>query len=194
MRWEFHPAYREASGLQSTFDIATGKIVVPDGSLSRISPLLPSNYVGVVEASKAGFDPVKILRNEYNNFAPRAGIAWRPLGPNTVLRAGYGIFFDVVPRNVNAGGAPFAINEPSYNNSTPVPDLILPRVFPASVAGPTTITLPTAYRPDLRTPYSMQYNFTIEHQQSEYRLPRELCWHQYPPGRVAVQLQPTRAG
>ncbi|MFB3829196.1 MAG: carboxypeptidase regulatory-like domain-containing protein [Bryobacteraceae bacterium] len=165
LRWEYHPAYREASGMQSTFDIGTGKIVVPDGSLSKVSKLLPTRYVEVVEASKAGYNSKRLLENEYNNFAPRFGLAWRPFGPNTVLRAGYGIFFDVVPRTVNAGGAPFVINEPSYTNPTPVPDLILPRVFPASVAGPTTVSLPAANRKDLRTPYSMQYNFTIEHQQ-----------------------------
>jgi hypothetical protein len=118
----------------------------------------------VIEASQAGYDSRKILRNEYNNLAPRIGIAWRPWGPNVVVRAGFGIFYDIVPRAVSAGGAPFTINEPAFTNPTPVPTLILPQVFPASVAGPTTISLPAAYRADLRDPYSMQYNFTIEHQ------------------------------
>ncbi|MBL8229239.1 MAG: TonB-dependent receptor [Bryobacterales bacterium] len=164
MRYEFHPAYTERNGLQALFDIATGSIVVPDGALNKVSPLLPSGYVPVVEASKAGYHPSRVLRNEWNNWAPRIGIAWRPLGPNTVIRTGWGFFYDVVPRNISAGGAPFAVSEPAYNNSTPVPDLLLPRVFPASVPGPATIGLPTAYRADLRTPYSMQYNFTMEHQ------------------------------
>jgi hypothetical protein len=164
LRWEFHPAWVEATGQQSAFDLKAGKIVVADGALERVSRLLPRNYVDVVEASSLGYDGKKILRDEWNNFAPRIGIAWRPFGPDTVIRAGYGIFYDVIPRAVNAGGSPFTINEPSYNNSTPVPNLILPQVFPASVAGPTSITLPAAYRADLRTPYSMQYNFTIEHQ------------------------------
>jgi len=117
-----------------------------------------------VEASSQGFDPKRIIRNEYNNFAPRLGIAWRPFGGHTVFRTGFGIFYDIVPRAVSAGGAPFIINEPSYTNPQPVPNIILPVVFPASVAGPTTISLPGAVRKDLRDPYSMQYNFTIEHQ------------------------------
>jgi hypothetical protein len=165
MRWEFHPAWVEAQGLQSTFDLNSGKIVVPDGSLGSVSSLLPRSYVDVVEASTLGYDPKKILRNEWNNFAPRIGIAWRPMGPDTVLRVGYGIFYDVIPRAVSAGGSPFTVNEPAFNNPTPNPVVVLPQVFPASgVAGPTSISLPTSYRADLRTPYSMQYNLTIEHQ------------------------------
>src|SRR5262249_5477573 len=38
-------------------------------------------------------------------------------------------------------------------------------VFPATIGGPTQGTLPSATRPDLRTPYSMQYNVTGERQQ-----------------------------
>lgn len=164
IRYELHPGWVEASGRQATFDVVSGKIVVPDGSLSKVSPLLPAGYVDVVEASKLGFDPRRIIRNEYNNFAPRLGLAWRPAGPNTVLRAGWGMFYDVVPRTVAAGGAPFVINEPGFTNPTPVPTIVLPLVFPTSVAGPTTVSLPGAVRKDLRDPYSMQYNLTIEHQ------------------------------
>ena len=117
-----------------------------------------------MEASKLGFDTQRIITTDTNNFAPRIGIAWRPFGPNTVVRTGWGIFYDIVARTVSGGGAPFVINEPGYTNTTPIPTIVLPVVFPTSVAGPTTISLPGAVRKDLRDPYSMQYNFTIEHQ------------------------------
>ncbi len=164
LRYEMHPAYREGSGQQAIFDIDAAKIVVPDGARSKVSPLLPATYVEVVEASSLGYHPSRLLLNEYNNFAPRIGVAWRPFGARTVFRAGYGIFYDIVPRAVAAGGAPFIVNEPGYTNTTPTPTVVLPVVFPTSVAGPTTISLPGAVRKDLRDPYSMQYNLTIEHQ------------------------------
>ncbi|MBM3810807.1 MAG: TonB-dependent receptor [Acidimicrobiia bacterium] len=164
LRYEFHPSWREASGQQAAFDVTSGKVVVPDGSLNKVSPLLPRGYVDVVEASTLGYHPTKLISNEYNNFAPRIGIAWRPFGDRTVFRTGFGIFYDIVPRSVSAGSAPFVINEPNFTNPQPVPTVILPVVFPTSVAGPTSITLPSAVRRDLRNPYSMQYNFTIEHQ------------------------------
>jgi len=164
LRYELHPGYREQAGRQATFDVVSSRIVVPDGSLKLVSPLMPKDYVPLVEASSAGYDAKRLLRNDTNNFAPRVGIAWRPFGPRTVFRTGFGIFYDVVPRAVSAGGSPFIVNEPSFTNPTPVPTLVLPQVFPASVGGPTTISLPGAIRVDLRDPYSMQYNFTIEHQ------------------------------
>ena len=82
-----------------------------------------------------------------------------------MFRAGYGIFFDIVPRPVSTGGAPFVVNEPSFTNPAAAPVVILPRVFPESVGGPRQVGLPQAVRPDLRTPYSTQYNVTIERQQ-----------------------------
>ncbi|HUQ90392.1 MAG TPA: TonB-dependent receptor [Bryobacteraceae bacterium] len=164
IRYEYHPGYSEELGQQAVFDIATGKIVVPDGALNRVSPLLPRGYVDVVEASAAGWPGQTLLRADRNNLAPRFGLAWRPLGPNTVFRMGYGIFYDVVPRAVGAGGAPFVINEPAFTNPAGAPSVILPRVFPAAVGGPTTVGLPGGTRKDLRDPFSMQYNFTVEHQ------------------------------
>jgi len=164
IRYELHPSWSESNGQQSVFDITTGRIVVPDGSLNKVSPLLPRNYVDVVEASKAGYPTNTLLRTDRNNLAPRIGIAWRPWGNDTVIRAGYGIFYDVVPRAVGAGGSPFVVNEPNFTNPTAAPVVILPRAFFSSGAGPTTVGIPTGYRLDLRDPFSMQYNLTVEHQ------------------------------
>jgi hypothetical protein len=164
VRYELHPGYSEALGQQSVFDIDSGRIVVPDGALGRVSSLLPRGYVDVVEASKAGWPSQSLLKTDTNNIAPRFGLAWRPFGPNTVFRMGYGIFYDVVPRPVGAGGSPFVIGEPTFANPANAPTVILPRVFPNSVAGPATVGLPAGTRKDLRDPFSMQYNFTIEHQ------------------------------
>jgi hypothetical protein len=163
-RYEIHPAWSEANGNTAVFDLASGKIVVADGALGNVSPLFPRAYADIVEASSLGYAPKTLLRTDWNNLAPRIGLAWRPFGANTVLRAGFGIFYDVVPRAASAGGAPFVVNEPNFTNPTPVPTLLFPRVFPDSVRGPSTVSLPGAIRADLRDPYSMQYNFTIEHQ------------------------------
>jgi hypothetical protein len=46
-----------------------------------------------------------------NNWAPRVGLAWRPFGNNTVLRAGFGVFYDNVPAKVNQGNSPYVLNE-----------------------------------------------------------------------------------
>jgi len=164
IRYELHPAWSEASGLQSIFDVGTGQIVVPNGALGKISPIFPKGYVNVVEAKTLGLPGSTLLKTDRNNWAPRFGAAYRPFGDNTVVRAGIGIFYDIVPRSVSTGGAPFVVNEPNFTNPTPVPTLLFPQVFPATIGNPTTIGLPGAIRSDLRIPFSMQYNFTIEHQ------------------------------
>ncbi len=164
LRYELTPGYSEASGLQAAFDLQRGAIVIPDGASGKISPLMPRGYVDVIEASSAGYPSSTLMRVDKNNFAPRFGLAWRPFGSDTVVRAGYGIFYDVVPQTTNAGGAPFVISEPSFTNSATNPTVIFPRVFPEARGGPSTVGLPTSIRGDLRKPFSMQYNVTVEHQ------------------------------
>jgi hypothetical protein len=168
IRYELHPGWREQGNMTSMFDIGSGNIVIEDGAMSKVSPLFPRAYVGIVEASSLGLPGRTLIRTDRNNFAPRIGIAWRPFGQRTVFRMGYGLFYDVVPRNLNQGAIPFVLNEPGFTNAAGNPTVILPRVFPAtSGAGPSTVGIPAAVNPNLKIPYSMQYNFTIEKQMWE---------------------------
>ena len=162
-RWEIHPAWRSGNGTASLFDIGSGQIVVEDGSLGKVSPLMPQGYVNVVEASKLGYSGSGLIQTDMNNVGPRVGLAWRPFGEKTVVRAGFGVYYDIVPTVVTTAGTPFVISEPSQTNSTTNP-VILPQVYPNSIAALTTVSLPGAFKKDLRIPYSLQYNLTIERQ------------------------------
>lgn len=165
VRYELHLPWREDADRVALFDLATASIVIPDGASGKVSPIFPHAYVPVIEASQAGLPSRTLLRADTNNIVPRVGIAYRPFGQDTVFRAGWGMFYDVVPRNLNMGGLPFVLNEPSYTNPTTNPDVIFPRVFPETGSGgPSTVGIPAAVNPDLKIPYSMQYNFTVEHQ------------------------------
>jgi hypothetical protein len=163
MRYQLMTAAKDKNGRMAIFDAATSSIVIPDGSANLVSPLLPRNYVNVVEASKAGYAN-KLLDLDRNNWAPRFGFAYRATG-NTVFRGGYGIYYDNnVPAAALGATVPFLINEVAFTNSTANP-IALPQVFPASGgSGPGSIVLPGASRKDLRIPFTQQYAFTIEHQ------------------------------
>jgi len=164
LRYELRPSWTERENRQAIFDVGTGKIVIPNGSRAKLSPLLPRDYVEVIEAGELNLSPRRLLQTDRNNFAPRLGLAYRPWGNRTVFRGGYGIFYDTVPPGVTVAGVPFRINEPNFTNPTPLPTVVFPRVFPEAVAGPSTVSLPGATRTDLRTPYSMQWNLTLEHE------------------------------
>jgi hypothetical protein len=165
LRYEYHPYWWEKESLFSNFDITTGRIVVPDGALGKVSPLFPKNFAPIVEAGQAGYPGRTLIRNDKNDFAPRIGVAYRPWGNNTVLRAGFGIFYNSSPITMNEGGSPFILNEPSFTNPAPNPTVILPWVFPATGSGGAAdASIPTVYPQNLRNPYSMQYSFTVERQ------------------------------
>jgi hypothetical protein len=166
MRYQYYGGFSDANGRLSAFDTGTGRIVVPDGSLNLVSPLLPRGYVDVVEASAAGYRSNTLTRPDRNNLAPRFGFAYRPWDNRTVIRGGYGIYFDAAPEGPGGGSVvPFNINEPAFTNSMTNP-FLLPVAFPSSGSGgPSTVSLPQAFRGDLRVPYSMQYSLTIERQQ-----------------------------
>jgi hypothetical protein len=167
VRYELHFPWRDNRNLFSIFDITSGQIVIPDGAMAEVSPIFPKSYVGIAEASQVGL-PSSLVRMDKNNIVPRVGLAYRPWGNNTVFRAGWGMFYDVVPfiYGLTSGGVPFVLDEPAFTNPTANPQVILPRVFPAtSTGGPSTVSIPSAMDPNYTTPYTMQYNFTIERQQ-----------------------------
>ena len=173
LRYEYHPPWIEEHGRASMFDIGSGKIVVQDGSMNLVSPLMPKGYVNVVEARELGLPGKRIIRSDRNNLLPRIGIAYRPWGERMVFRSGFGFFYDVAPWMVNHGAIPFVIDEPRYTNPATSPDVIFPRVFPAtSTAGPSTVGIPATVNPGLPMPYSMQYSLTLErtHWETGFRL------------------------
>src|SRR5262245_3139030 len=155
LRYDLHPGWFERSDRQALFDINTGKIVVPDGGLDKISPLMPTSYVGVVTADSVGLPSRTLLRTDRNNFAPRVGVAYRPFGgARTVLRGGYGLYYDMTPIDIPAARAPFVLSETPFTNPA-TPTVVFPQVFPAGgTGGFATIGLPLAVNPDIGLPYS----------------------------------------
>jgi hypothetical protein len=165
LRYDLHPGWFEQSDRQAIFDIGSGRIVVPDGGRDKVSSLMPAGYVDVVTASSVGLPARTLIRTDRNNFAPRIGVAYRPFGgARTVLRGGYGLYYDMTPIDLQAGRAPFVLAETPYTNPT-APTVVLPAVFPAGgTSGPATIALPLAVNPDIGLPYTHQFNATVEHE------------------------------
>jgi hypothetical protein len=101
-----------------------------------------TNYVTTRDALGL---PRALVYPNYDNFAPRFGLAWRPFGDNrTVVRSGYGIFYTgsrlSAMRTDLTGGFPYALSQ-SFTGSTTDPNLSLANPFPdalAKLSGTTT--------------------------------------------------------
>ena len=58
--------------------------------------LFPLVQDSLVPSGALGLSP-SMIDTDRNNFGPRIGLAWRPVGNKTVVRAGYGLYYLVLP-------------------------------------------------------------------------------------------------
>ena len=168
LRYEYNPWPLGYDDQLSLFDLERGQVILSspvnlDGQkIARAAyDALPGAYVTTDELGL----PRQIQSNDLNNFAPRVGFAWRMFGDDrTVLRGGYGLFYELVNGNGRTGGVinpPFLFDEAASNN-TPVPNRTLENFFftqPPSAASPPIIDS----RPlDQQLPYEETWNVTLQ--------------------------------
>jgi hypothetical protein len=112
--------------------------------------------VGTAGVPRGGSDP------DRNNFAPRLGLAWRPGHGGTVVRSGYGIYYD---QSALATGEGLYFNPPYFNFNLfyPFGQQLL------SLSDPFPANFPLGYPPsglaiqrDLRTAYTQQWNLMVQ--------------------------------
>ena len=159
LRWDYYGVVAEKYDLFSNFDTTTGTLVpVGSGGLSRL------------------YNP------DYRNFAPRISAAWDVFGKGrTVLRAGWGMFYDGFSQDMFLGHLPyptFYAPGPAYNDIGPLPiqQAVLANPRSAFVPGQHIYATPGcaglecdifAFDPNIKTPYMENYNLNIEHQFSK---------------------------
>ena len=145
------------------------------------------DYFGVIGEDKNRFSifdtntaSVNLLKQLYprdlNNFGPRAAVAWDARGDGkTVVRAGWGLYYDAFSQDFFVGQLPFNTfnSGPAYNGVGPDPitfsfsqaAALQPgvRVFdPTSFAATDVFTVDQ----NIRTPYMHVYNLNIQQELS----------------------------
>jgi hypothetical protein len=175
LRYELNIQPTPKLGQAADFDFITGKWIVATykGSINLTTQQVaqfayPVYKDQIVTTDQAGL-PNKLFYNDYNDFAPRIGFAWRPLGNNrTVIRGGYGIFYLLTSGNniVSAPiiNVPFILDEsklqPTANGR---PTLQIQNFFPPfSTSASFSTPLTYGVNPHMRTPYLHEWNFAVQ--------------------------------
>ena len=156
VRYEYSTPWREKLNRYTIidFDDPRGRLLLAGTSQAFVPG------VGIVDAgreiSRTIVDP------DLNNWAPRVGLAYRPLD-RTVVRAGYGIFYDVQEGNEAQflrNNAPLFFVQ-NYSSDPLVPGLRLDNLFPSGASLPSGAIQPFTIS-TTRSPYVQQWNFNIE--------------------------------
>ena len=160
LRWDYNGVVAEKNNLFSNF-IPTSPTT---GNLTPVGP--------------GGLS--KLYNPDYRDFAPRLSAAWDLFGNGkTVLRSGYGIFFDAFSQDMFLGHLPyptFYSPGPAYNNigPDPVQQALLNLPTGAFQAGTPIYATPTcagsaecdtfAVDQNIKMPYMENYNLNLQQQ------------------------------
>jgi len=111
--------------------------------------------------------PRGLYPTDWNDFAPRVGLAWRPFGSEkTSIRTSYGIFYDRLPGNDQAwqGISPPLNVGQSFNTPDPVvPSINMSQLFPTpDLSSPLPLGQFLFNLVGRRSPYLQQWTFSIQ--------------------------------
>jgi hypothetical protein len=169
LRYELQMPPYEQAGQMTNFVPSLGVVVMAGSkTVPNLAATLANvgltNYVGL--SSNYGL-PFALVYPNYDNLAPRVGLAWRPFGNGrTVIRTGYGVFYTgsrlSAMRTDLTGGFPYSLSQ-SFTGSTSNPSLLtLANPFPDSLAKVTGTTTTSGWELRAPSPYLESWNFTVE--------------------------------
>jgi len=119
----------------------------------------------LVVAGRDG-QPETLYDWDTNNFAPRFGFAWTPLGARTVFRGGYGIFYDTKLTNNFTSmslNTPFRTLYSFQNAAGQTPAFVMNGLFPSNLSTAPAATLGVnGVQQKFPDGYSQQWSFNIQ--------------------------------
>ncbi len=153
VRYSFFGVWREVNN-------ALSNLFAVDGSGAIVPEVNPFNFGRAQNRVVRLNDDLRYYNPDYNNFQPRLGVAYDLLGKgHTVLRAGYGVYYDRIIQiqfTGAVGNVPYAISSATAN----VP-FRLGQVLPITAAPNPAITV---VDPEIENPRTQRWNVTVERQ------------------------------
>jgi len=158
LRYEYRAPFHEDRNRIKIFDAdyPGGRVVTPDAAL-----------VAQLNSPLVGYTPFKgLVHPDWNNFGPRIGFAFRPFHANsTVINGGYGLVYDQWEANENI----FDVFGPPQQRSffqfgSAAQPIDYNNLFPSAALPAAGTGLAFSLDPHNRTPYSQEWNLTVEHE------------------------------
>lgn len=149
LRWEYNQPFHEQNQLEGSLDPGTGKI-----TFTKIPSVIPAAYLPYIDTTRT-YQP-GIINPFKKGFMPRIGLAYEAR-PGTVVRAGYGIYFDNLNTNelqFTRYAAPLYYQQ-SFNN------VFTNQLYP----DPTTSTIlpaPFSIFPFNKQPLTQEWNASLQ--------------------------------
>src|SRR6266513_3037153 len=131
LRYEYTPWTTGYGGQSGTFDGTLARPLIVGGKTSQVDlgaqPAAPVAYgylKDLIQTSSEAGIPYSITKPDKKQFAPRFGFAYRPFGQTTVLRGGYGIFYEgeYTDGRVNLFMPPFLLQDSALNDVGTIPN------------------------------------------------------------------------
>ena len=185
LRYDFFPTPNFTQGTINDWDFNTGIWEIGGGKLpapctsSPAAPCIPGD--GTLNSLQYGnmirVSPYSGIRHPiHDNFGPRLGIAWN-VRPNTVVRAGYSIYYDVesntTQEDQNTFGTWPSSTNVNLNYNTVGSPLTMINQIDGQTLVPTTTGVPWGsqsffWDPAKKDPKSQQWNIDVQQQFGKY--------------------------
>ena len=174
LRYEYTPWLGGYKGQAAGFDPTRAKPIIVASETDQIDltaqPAAPVGYAlyrDLIQTSSQAGLPYTISYADKRQWAPRLGFAWRPLGEATVIRGGYGIFYESegTSGRLNFNFIPFSLSETVNADRGVLPTRTMANFFLGAPYGSAVTTanwLPLPIR--VRQGYDQHWNFGIQHQ------------------------------
>lgn len=177
LRYEYTPWATAYRGQTGTFDGTQARPIIVASHTKDVDlgaqPAAPVAYgylKSLIQTSSEAGLPYSITAPDKKQWAPRFGFAWRPFGETTVVRGGYGIFYEgeYTDGRVNLNMPPFNLSDTALNDRSVVPNRTLADFYlGAPLGSPNSIVALGPEYTKMKMGYDQHWNFGIQQQVSK---------------------------